>query len=65
MLDDLRDHDANPSDEERRWMDVDPLAALSRVLALAIVAVAVGVAAGYLAAPPSASMAAVAAAHAP
>lgn len=51
MLDDLRNHDAMPTDEERSWMEADPLAGLSRALLLVAFAVGVGFAASFLAAP--------------
>jgi hypothetical protein len=42
MLEDIRNHDAIPTDEERAWMRADPLAALVRVVALAALAIAIG-----------------------
>ncbi len=51
MLDDLRSHEAQPSEEERRWMEVDPLAAAARALVLIGLSVMIGVAASFAVAP--------------
>ncbi|HEX3061349.1 MAG TPA: hypothetical protein VHP55_01715 [Usitatibacter sp.] len=45
MLDDVRQHDPRPSDEELAWMSFDPLAAAARVAAALVLAVALG---GYV-----------------
>lgn len=53
MLEDLRkNHDAKPNAQERAWMSFDPVAVAVRLVALAGLAVAIGVAATHLAAPP-------------
>jgi len=43
MLDDIRNHDPLPSDEEQRWIGFDDLGALARALLLAVSALAIGV----------------------
>jgi hypothetical protein len=48
MVDDLRDHDAAPSPEELEWMAVKPVAVVIKALALAGVAIAVGVSVSQL-----------------
>jgi hypothetical protein len=53
MLDDLRDHDTKPTTQERAWMSVDPFAVLLRLAVLAVLAVAIGLAATQIAAPPA------------
>ena len=52
MMDDLRNHDSTPSAQERAWMSVDPLAALLRLVVLASLAVAIGIAASHMTGPP-------------
>jgi hypothetical protein len=42
MLEDFRDHDPNPTDQEREWMAANPLGVLVRLLALASLALAIG-----------------------
>jgi len=42
MLDDLRNHDAHPSDEEQKWIGLDDLGAIARAVLLASVALALG-----------------------
>jgi len=51
MLDDLRDHDAAPTAEERLWMATDPFTAVIRVLTLAGVALLLGLSAHELLGP--------------
>ena len=43
MLKDYREHDAAPGERERDWMETHPLAILARVIALAGIALAIGV----------------------
>ena len=43
MVDDLRNHDALPSPEERAWMEQDAVALVMKSVALAFVAIAIGV----------------------
>lgn len=45
MLDDLRNHEASPSMEERQWMDTDAVEVLARSLTLAAIALVIGVSA--------------------
>jgi len=45
MLDDVRTHNPQPSDEERAWMSFDPLAAIGRTLVILVLAFAIG---GYV-----------------
>ena len=45
MLEDLRNHDAKPTPQEREWMAADPLKAVVRIVVLAGLAVAIGLAA--------------------
>jgi hypothetical protein len=42
MLDDLRNHDALPSEEEQRWMAFDDLGMIARAVLLAAAALAIG-----------------------
>jgi hypothetical protein len=51
MLDDLRNHDTEPNEQERAWMSLDPLALLMRLAVLAILAIAIGLSATQIAAP--------------
>lgn len=48
MVDDLRDHDAMPSEEELEWMSAKPLAVVIKALALAGIAIAIGVSVSHL-----------------
>jgi hypothetical protein len=48
MVDDLRNHDATPSAEELAWMSAKPFPVLLRALALAGVAIAMGVSVSHL-----------------
>jgi hypothetical protein len=43
MLKDFREHDASPGEGERDWMETHPVAILVRVIALAGIALAIGV----------------------
>ena len=45
MYDDLRTHEATPSPEEREWMETNVVEVLARSLALAAIAVVIGVSA--------------------
>ena len=42
MLDDIRNHDALPTREEREWMALDEIGILGRGILLATVALAIG-----------------------
>jgi hypothetical protein len=48
MVDDLRDHDATPTEEEREWMSAKPAAVVVKALALAGIAIAIGVSVSQL-----------------
>jgi hypothetical protein len=48
MGDDLRDHAAMPTDEELAWMAAKPLGIVIKALALAGVAIAIGVSVSQL-----------------
>jgi hypothetical protein len=48
MVDDLRDHDATPSEEELEWMSAKPFAVVIKALALAGIAIAIGVSVSQL-----------------
>jgi hypothetical protein len=48
MVDDVRDHDALPSDEELAWMSTNPLTLVVKALALAGIAIAIGVSVSQL-----------------
>ena len=45
MNDEFRGHDPQPTEEEREWLDFDPLAAIGRALVVLVLAVAIG---GYV-----------------
>jgi hypothetical protein len=51
MFDDIRNHDAEPTPEESAWMDIDAIALIVRLLALAGLALAVGVSVSLLVEP--------------
>jgi hypothetical protein len=42
MLDDIRNHDANPTPEEEDWTQTDPVRLVVKAIALAAVAIAIG-----------------------
>jgi hypothetical protein len=48
MLDELRNHDATPTQQERWWLEVSPLHLAVRIAALAAVSVMIGVGASFL-----------------
>ena len=45
MLEDVRNHDAAPTDEEREWIDSNPFVAAVRVAIFLVFAISIG---GYL-----------------
>jgi hypothetical protein len=51
MLDDLRNHDALPSEEESAWMQADAAGLIVRALALAAIALLLGLGASVLLEP--------------
>lgn len=63
MLDDLRNHDALPTDEEAAWVGADAVGLIVRAMALAGLALALGASVSMLvdaglAAPPAVASAA-------
>jgi hypothetical protein len=42
MLEDFRNHDPKPTQQESAWMQADPFRVLARVAALALLALAIG-----------------------
>ena len=48
MVDDLRDHSATPTEEELEWMSAKPLSVVIKALALAGIAIAIGVSVSQL-----------------
>ena len=66
MLDDLRkSHDSRPTDEERWWLDFDPVAGATRALVLVGLAVMIGVVVSYSVTPEEIPRAVVSALAAP
>jgi hypothetical protein len=49
MLEDLRNHDAAPTAEEREWMAANPFRVLLHLVMLASIALAIGVSGSQLA----------------
>jgi hypothetical protein len=45
MNDEYRGHDPNPTDEERAWLEIDPVRTAGRIAIILILAVAI---AGYV-----------------
>lgn len=54
MLDEIRDHDPNPTAEEQLWTLVDPVHLVVKAVALAAVAIAIGVSVSQLVMPDTA-----------
>jgi hypothetical protein len=50
-MEELRGHSAKPTQQEQAWMSINPFTALVRIVALAGIAVAIGVSATQLANP--------------
>jgi Sec-independent protein secretion pathway component TatC len=50
-MDDLRNHDARPDAQERAWMTIEPMAVVVKLVALAGIALAIGVSVTQIAAP--------------
>jgi hypothetical protein len=66
MLDDLRkNHDARPTQEERSWMEADPVAGATRALVMVGIAVMIGVVVSYTSTPEEIPRAVVSALAAP
>ena len=51
MLDDIRDHDPNPTAEDALWTAADPVHLVLKAVALAAVAIAIGVSLSQLVTP--------------
>jgi hypothetical protein len=62
-MDDLRNHDARPDTQEREWMSVEPMAVAVKLVAMAGIALAIGVSVTHLSAPPQVAAAVAAAPH--
>ena len=43
MVEEIRNHDATPTEEERRWMNVEPVSTVIGLMVLAGLAVAISV----------------------
>lgn len=52
MIDEIRNHDAAPTEEESRWMDIEPVSTVVALMVIAGLAVAIGVSAGTVADAP-------------
>ena len=55
MLEDFRNHDPNPTAQERAWMSVNPFPVVLRLIVLAGLAVAIGLSASQSINPPQAA----------
>ena len=51
MVDDLRNHAATPSEEERGWMEFDPFLFVLKLTAVAVLGIMIGLYAGLLSDP--------------
>jgi hypothetical protein len=51
MVDDVRNHDAEPNEEERGWLEFDPLVFALKLAAVAVLGLMIGVYASLLADP--------------
>ena len=52
MVEEIRNHDAEPTDEELRWMNVEPVSIVVGLMVLAALALAIGVSATSVADAP-------------
>jgi hypothetical protein len=52
MLDDIRNHDAQPTEEEEDWMRTDPVRIAVKAIVLAALALGIGVSVTQLVATP-------------
>ena len=52
-MEEIRGHSAKPTRQEEAWMSINPFTALVRLVALAGIALAIGVSASQFAAPPA------------
>ena len=53
-MEEIRGHSAKPTRQEEAWMSINPFTALVRLVALAGIALAIGVSASQFASPPAA-----------
>ena len=53
-MEEIRGHSAKPTRQEEAWMSINPFTALVRLVALAGIALAIGVSASQFAGPPAA-----------
>jgi hypothetical protein len=51
MVEDLRNHDAAPNEEERGWLEFDPFVFMLKLAAVAVLGVMIGIYATLLADP--------------
>jgi len=51
MVDDLRNHEATPSDEERSWIEFDPVLFVLKLSVVASLGIMIGLYAGLFAEP--------------
>ena len=52
MVEEIRNHDAEPTEEESRWMDVEPVSAVVGLMVVAALALAISVSASNFADAP-------------
>ena len=52
MIDEIRNHEAAPTEEESRWMDVEPVSAVVGLMVVAALALAISVSATSVADAP-------------
>jgi hypothetical protein len=51
MLEDIRNHDANPTTIEREWMAIDAVEVVMKSIVLAVVALTIGISAALMVGP--------------
>ena len=57
MLEDIRNHDTNPSEAEQEWMAFDAVEVVVKSIVLAVVALTIGISASLLMEPVTGSSA--------
>jgi hypothetical protein len=57
MVEEMRNHDPAPTEEERGWIDLDPFAFVLKVAAMAAIGLMIGVYASLLQEPSRSTMA--------
>ena len=50
-MEDIRNHDTNPSEAEKEWMDFDAVEVVVKSIVLAVVALTIGISASLLMEP--------------